>query len=275
MRQRTILITGCSTGIGYATANAMAARGWRVFATARKPADVARLSAMPGISAIPLELGDLDSIAACAAQVLAETGGTLDALYNNAAYGLVGAMEDVPGVHLKRHLDVNVVGTHELTRLVLPAMRRQGHGRIVTCSSVLGLVSGPFRGPYCASKYAVEAMSDAMRYELVGTGIFVSLIEPGPIRSEFLASTLAMMKSAIDIKTSPHADTYARRIAAMENDTQSKLKLGPERVVKAVIHATESTRPKVRYRVSPHTHAIAWMKRLLPERALDAVLMRL
>ena len=274
MISRTILISGCSSGIGLAAATTLKRRGWRVLATARKAGDLARLEREHGIEAFEMELSDIASINACADAVLAKTGGKLDALYNNAAYGIVGAMEDISGTVLRKHLDVNVVGTHELTRRMVPVMRAQGHGRIVTCSSVLGLVSGPYRGAYCASKYAVEAMTDALRYELAGSGISVSLLEPGPIKTQFLPSTLAHFASAIDAEHSPHKAVYAKRLAAMQSDGPSFLKLGPEAVVKSLVHALESPRPKVRYRISPHTYAIATLRRLLPGRMLDMVLSR-
>jgi NAD(P)-dependent dehydrogenase (short-subunit alcohol dehydrogenase family) len=274
MSQRTILISGCSTGIGQQAAKTLKARGWRVIATARKPDDLARLEKDLGVEAVAMELSDLASVNACADAVLAKTGGKLDALYNNAAYGVIGAMEDISGDVLRKHFDVNVIGTHELTRRLVPAMRAQGHGRIVTCSSVLGLVSGPYRGPYAATKFAIEAMMDSYRYELKGTGIHVSLLEPGPIRTNFLPSTVATFKATVDVEKSPHKATYARRIAAMEGDTNSKLKLGPEAVVKKLVHALESPRPRARYFVSPHTYVAATLKRLLPGRALDMILSR-
>ncbi len=274
MISRTILISGCSSGIGLTAATTLKKRGWRVLATVRKPADKALLEQHFGIEALHMELSDLDSINACADAVLAKTGGKLDALYNNAAYGIVGAMEDISGDMLRRHLDVNVVGTHELTRLIVPVMRAQGQGRIVTCSSVLGLVSGPYRGAYCASKFAVEAMTDALRYELAGSGIHVSLLQPGPIKTQFLPSTLAHFRSTIDAERSPHRAEYAKRLQAMESDGASFLKLGPEAVVRSLIHALESAHPKVRYRISPHTYVVAALKRVLPGRVLDMMLRR-
>ena len=274
MTQKTILISGCSTGIGLAAATTLKGKGWRVLATARKPEDLARLEKEHGLEAFEMELSDLGSINRCADAVLAKTGGKLDALYNNAAYGIVGAMEDISGDTLRKHLDVNVIGTHELTRRVIPVMRAQGHGRIVTCSSVLGLVSGPYRGAYCASKFAVEAMTDALRYELAGSGIHVSLLEPGPIRTQFLPSTLAQFKATIDMAKSPHKAQYEKRLAAMANDTASKFKLGPEAVVKSLIHALESPRPKARYMISPHTYVAATLRRVLPGKVLDMILTR-
>lgn len=274
MNSRSILISGCSSGIGLTAAKTLKARGWRVFATARKQTDLATLERDIGVEALSMELSDVASINRCADAVLAKTGGKLDALYNNAAYGIVGAMEDISADVLRKHFDVNVIGTHELTRRMVPVMRAQGHGRIVTCSSVLGLVSGPYRGAYSASKYAVEAMTDALRYELAGSGISVSLLEPGPIKTQFLPSTLAQFDATVDAANSPHKAQYAKRLAAMANDTSSFLKFGPESVVKSLVHALESPRPRVRYRISPHTYAIATFRRLLPSRVLDMLLSR-
>jgi NAD(P)-dependent dehydrogenase (short-subunit alcohol dehydrogenase family) len=271
---RSVLITGCSSGIGYDAARTLKQRGWRVIATARKVQDLARLRAELDVETVGLELSDAQSVATAADEVLRLTGGRLDALYNNAAYGVIGAMEDVSVEVLRRHFEVNVFGVHDLTRRFIPAMRAAGHGRIVNCSSVLGLVSGPYRGPYCATKFALEAISDALRQELAGSGIHVAVLQPGPIRSRFMDTTLATFKANIDVDASPHRAQYATRIKAMENDTASKLKLGPEAVVKALVHALESPRPKARYRISPHTHAVVWAKRLLPTRAVDLLMAR-
>jgi NAD(P)-dependent dehydrogenase (short-subunit alcohol dehydrogenase family) len=272
--QRSVLITGCSSGIGYEAARTLKERGWRVIATARKVQDLGRLHAELGVEAVGLELADPASIALAADEVLRLTDGKLTALYNNAAYGQIGAMEDVTPDVLRRHFEVNVIGTHDLTRRLIPAMRANGGGRIVTCSSVLGLVSGPYRGPYCATKFAMEAISDALRLELAGSGIFVSVLQPGPIRSQFLDTTLTTFKSNIDIARSPHRVAYEKRLKAMENDTASKMKLGPEAVVAKLVQALESPRPKAHYRISPHTHVISWAKRLLPNRAIDMLMAR-
>jgi short-subunit dehydrogenase len=272
--KRSILITGCSTGIGYEAARQLKARGWQVMATARKPADLERLRTDLGVAAIAMELSDPASIAAGAAEALRLADGRLYALYNNAAYGVIGAMEDVSAEQLRRHFEINVIGTHELTRRVIPAMRAAGRGRIVNCSSVLGLISGPYRGPYCATKFALEAISDALRMELAGSGISVSVLQPGPIKSQFLGTTLSTFKANIDVAASPHRVAYEKRLRAMEADTASRLKLGPEAVVAKLIHALESPKPKAHYRISPHTHAIAWARRLLPQRALDLLMSR-
>ncbi len=268
-RRKSILITGCSTGIGLATARALKSRGWRVIATARKPADLARLADVEGLETIALEMSDPTSVRACAEDVLTRTDHRLDALYNNAAYGMIGAMEDTSAGDLRSHFEVNVVATHELTRLIVPAMRAAGGGRIVMCSSVLGFVSGPYRGAYAASKYALEAISDALRVELAPAGIHVALIEPGPIETEFLASTLAKFKASIDIENSPHRDFYRRRLAMMEAGGKSRFKLGPQAVADKIVHALESTRPKTRYRVGMATQIAAVLKSVLPDRILD------
>lgn len=272
---RTILITGCSTGIGLASARTLKSRGWRVIATARKPEDIARLKADEGLETLHCEMADTQSVAQCVEEALALTGGRLDALYNNAAYGIIGAMEDVTPDKLRHQFEVNVISAHALTRGVVPAMRAQGHGRIVMCSSVLGFIAGPYRGAYCASKYALEAMSDAFRLELKPSGIHVSLIEPGPIESEFLATTITSFKNGIDMANSAHAAYYERRLAEMQVGGKSSIKLGPDAVVARLVHALESPRPKARYRVGLATHAAAILKRALPDVLLDRVLMRM
>ena len=267
-QQRSILITGCSTGIGFAAARDLKARGWRVFATARKPADITRLSSM-GLEALPLEMASATSIAECADRVLALTDGRLGALFSNAAYGQVGAVEDLTADVLRQQFEVNVIGLHDLTRRLIPSMRANGGGRIIQCSSVLGFMSGPYRGAYSASKFALEGLTDALRMELHGSGIHVSLIEPGPIRTEFLPTALALFRSNIDIENSPHRDTYKRRLASMEAGGRSTFKLEPEAVVRQLIRALENPRPKPRYFVTTPTYIANILKRVLPTVVLD------
>ena len=245
-----------------------------MLATARKPADLERLKREEGLETIACELSEPASIAACADEALRLTGRRIDALYNNAAYGVIGAMEDISSANLRDHFEVNVIAAHELTRRIIPAMRAQGHGRIVMCSSVLGLVSGPYRGAYSASKFALEAMSDALRAELKPAGIHVSLLEPGPIESEFMASTIAKFRSTIDVERSAHKDYYQRRLGQMEAGTAHRFKLGPEAVIAKLVHALESPRPRTRYRIGIPTHGAALLKRLLPDRLLDLVVSR-
>ena len=272
MTHRTILITGCSSGIGLASARMLKARGWRVFATARTHADLVRLRADEGLDAIPLELRDPASIADCAATVLEQCGGRLDALFNNAAFGQVGAMEDITAAVLRDQLEVNVIGTHDLTRAIIPAMRRAGSGRIVMCSSVLGLTAGPFRGAYSASKFALEALSDSLRIELLGTGISVSLIEPGPIRTRFVPTALASFRTTVDIEGSPHRAAYISRLASMEKGGKETFKLEPDAVARKLVHAVESSRPQRRYYVTVVTYLAAAAKRFAPPFLLDRIL---
>ena len=193
----SVLVTGCSSGIGHAAAHALVRRGWRVFATARQRGDVARLGD-EGLEALPLDLACSESIAACVAEVLDRTDGRLDALFNNGAYGQPGAVEDLSRAVLRAQLETNLLGTHELTTRVIPAMREQGGGRIVQNSSVLGFAALPYRGAYVCSKYALEGLTDTLRQELYGTGIHVSLIEPGPIISRFRENAYRAFLANID-----------------------------------------------------------------------------
>jgi NAD(P)-dependent dehydrogenase (short-subunit alcohol dehydrogenase family) len=265
---RSILITGCSTGIGFAAARDLKARGWRVLATARKPDDLARLSTM-GLEALSLELADPASIAACATRALELTEGHLGALFSNAAYGQVGAVEDLEPQVLRDQFEVNFFGLHDLTRRVIPSMRKNRAGRIVQCSSILGLMAAPYRGAYCASKFALEALTDTLRLELHGTGIHVSLIEPGPVRTQFLATALAIFRQRVDIENSPHAAAYKKRLAGMAAGGKTTFKVEPEAVVQRLIHAVESQRPKPRYFVTIPTFGANMLKRALPTVLLD------
>ncbi|MEO1718858.1 MAG: SDR family NAD(P)-dependent oxidoreductase [Pseudomonadota bacterium] len=268
MSQQIILITGASTGIGKAAALTMHARGWRVFATARRDEDLAALNAL-GVTAIDLELADGQSVAACANKVADLSDGRIDALFNNAAYGQAGAIEDVDRDAMAEQFNVNVIGTHDLTQRIIPHMRARGQGRIVNCSSVLGLVVGPYRGAYCATKFALEALSDAMRMELKPAGITVSIIEPGPIETNFVNRTLEVAKRTLPIETSPHSARYAAMLRSLGSGGKQTWKLQPEAVVAKLIHAVESSRPKTRYYVTVPTHAAARLKRILPTNAMD------
>lgn len=269
MTQRTILITGCSSGIGLASARMMRDRGWRVFATARTPQDIARLETAESVEPVHLELADSASIAACAATVLEKTGGTLDALFNNAAFGQPGALEDVSVEALRAQFEVNVFGTHDLTRQLVPAMVRQGHGRIVQCSSVLGLLAAPYRGAYCASKFALEALSDTMRLELADSGIRVATIEPGPINTRFIDGSIAAAHRWIDIENSRHRKRYEAMLAALAKGGKQTFKLEPEAVAAKLVHAVESPRPKPHYYVTWPTYMVFAGRRFLPVKMLD------
>ncbi|WP_127477774.1 SDR family oxidoreductase [Sulfurivermis fontis] len=271
---RTILITGCSSGIGLCVAHGLKARGWRVFASARKTADVTRLQ-QDGLEALQLDLANSLSIHAAMDEVLHRSGGTLDALFNNGAYGQPGAVEDLSRATLREQFETNLFGTHELTCRAIAVMRRQGHGRIIHNSSVLGLVALPFRGAYNASKFALEGLTDTLRLELHGSNIHVSLVEPGPILSRFRANAMIKYRQNIDAEASHFRATYKR----MENRLTKEgpaapFTLPPEAVLARVIHALESPRPRARYYVTFPTYLFGALKRLLPTRGLDWVLRR-
>lgn len=271
--QRTILITGCSSGIGEACAHGMRARGWRVLATAHKTEDLARLAA-GGFEAIALDYADRHSVAACAEKVAELTGGRLDALFNNGAYGQPGAVEDLRRDVLEAQFAANVFGWHQLTVACLPLLRANGGGRIVHCSSVLGLVALKWRGAYNASKFAIEALADTLRLELRESGIFVSLIEPGPIRSRFVEHALAAFNRNIDESRSHYKEAYARQRLRLGRGGSSRFKLGPEAVLAKLIHAVESPRPHARYHVTWPTTAMALARRVLPQRLQDYMMDR-
>jgi NAD(P)-dependent dehydrogenase (short-subunit alcohol dehydrogenase family) len=274
MSERSILITGCSSGIGLCAARTLKARGWRVFAAARRPADIARLKEQDGVESLYLDYAEPVSIAAAAEHVLAATRGTLTALFNNGAYGQPGAVEDVTPNVLRAQFEANLFGWHDLTCRLIPSMRAQGHGRIVFCSSVLGLIAAPYRGAYCASKFAVEALADTLRLELASTGLRVVLIEPGPIASRFVEHAIEAYRRNIDIEGSPHRDIYRLRIARMEEGGKQTFKLGPEAVAAKLVQALESRSPKPRYYVTLPTYAVGLLRRLLPTRVLDVIAAR-
>jgi len=274
MTEQSILITGCSSGIGLCAAQTLKRRGWRVFATARKAEDIARLREDVGVESLYLDYTEPQSIAAAAEHVLLATEGKLTALFNNGGYGQPGAVEDLTRDVLRAQFEANVFGWHDLTSRLIPAMRAQGQGRIVFCSSVLGLMAAPYRGAYCASKFAVEALADTLRLELAGSGIHIVLIEPGPIASRFVEHAIEAYKRNIDIEGSPHRDVYRVRIARMEEGGQQTFKLGPEAVVAKLLHALASRAPRPRYYVTWPTYAVALLRRILPTRVLDVIATR-
>lgn len=269
MSARTILITGCSSGIGLASARLMKERGWHVIATARREDDLAMLRADLKVDAVHVEMSDPASVAACAERALTIANGRIDALFNNAAYGQAGAVEDLSVDLLRRQFEVNLFAQHEIIRQLLPQMRRRGQGRIVQCSSVLGLVAAPLRGAYCASKFAMEGLTDSMRMELAGSGVHVSLIEPGPIRTRFVENVLANFLKTIDVAGSVHRAAYEARIERMKLGRNEVFKLEPEAVAAKLVHAVESPRPKKRYYVTKPTYFAAVLKRVAPQGTID------
>lgn len=267
-----ILITGCSSGIGYYCAKQLVNAGYQVFATARTPDDLTRLASL-GCQPIHMEMTDEQSIEQGFQQVLAATGGRIDILFNNAAYGQPGAVEDLPTAALRQQFETNLFGWHTLTRAAITVMRKQGHGKIIQNSSVLGLVAMPYRGAYIASKFALEGLTDTLRLELKGTNIQVSLIEPGPITSQFRANALAAFKQHINIDSSAHAPIYQKTLNRLgASKGENRFTLGPEAVYQALQKIINSQRPKARYYVTTPTTVFAILKRILPNRWLDYLL---
>ncbi len=273
-KQKTILITGCSSGIGLCVAQGLQQRGYRVFATARKPEDVDRLNDM-GLESLQLDLDDSESIQAAVKEVLQRTGGTLDALFNNGAYGQAGAVEDLSRDMLRRQFETNLFGWHELTNLIIPVMLQQGHGRIIQNSSLLGIAALRLRGAYNASKFALEGLTDTLRLELADTNIHLSLIEPGPVESRFRENSFAVYKQTIDKEKSRFKAEYeATEKRLLKKGAAVPFTLPPESVLKKVIHALESKRPRPRYYVTVPTYIFGYLKRILSTRWLDRLLVK-
>lgn len=272
MQQRSILVTGCSSGIGRCTALGLQQRGYRVFATSRQQADIDDLENQ-GICSLYLDYADSSSIHAAFNRVMNATGGSLYALFNNGAYGQPGAVEDLTRDTLRSQFETNLFGWHELTRLVTPVMRQQNEGRIIHNSSMLGFAAMSHRGAYNASKFALEGLADTQRLELRGTNIHISLIEPGPIRSRFRANAYQKFIENIDFEQSVHQTTYKKMIARLNKEGDAApFTLPPEAVLKKVVHALESKCPKVRYYVTFPTYLFGFLKRFLSSRQMDWLL---
>lgn len=267
---RSVLITGCSSGIGLDAARGLRARGWRVFATCRQEADCARLR-QEGFDSFTLDYANEASIASAVATVLDRTGGTLDALYNNGAFACPGAVEDLPRGALREIFEVNLFGYHDLTRRVIPVMRAQGHGRIVNCSSVLGLVGMRWRAAYVSTKFALEGLTDVLRVEMRGTGIHVALIEPGPIPTRIRENSISHFERWIDWKNSARAEEYRSLLHRLYEPKQGpdRFELPCSAVTTKLVHALESPRPRGRYYVTNATHIMGLARRILPTSALD------
>ena len=274
MTQKTILITGASSGIGLDAAHGLRAAGWRVFASCRKSEDCARLQAL-GFESPLIDYANADSIVNGLAETLEATGGTLDALYNNGAYACPGAVEDLPVDALREIFEANVFGWHTLTRLVIPIMRAQGHGRIINCSSVLGFIGMKWRGAYVATKYALEGLTDTLRLEMHNTPIMIILIEPGPITAKIRENAIPHFEKWIDWENSARADEYHEvRSRLYEERGPDTFERPPSAVTKKLLRALTARRPKARYYVTLPTHLAGVLRRVLPTRWLDALILR-
>lgn len=271
---QSILITGCSTGIGYHCAHFLHQQGYQVIASCRKPEDVQKLR-NEGLTCVQLDLTDSDSMKSALQETLEITGGKLDALFNNGAFGLPGAVEDLSREAMRFQFETNVFGTQELTNFVVPLMRRQGAGKIIYNSSILGFAAMQYRGAYNASKFAIEGFADTLRLEVKKDNIHVSLIEPGPILSNFRKNAFAQFTHWVANKPSDHQEQYQAMISRLETvGPSAPFTLGPEAVSHAVLHALNHKTPKIRYRVTTPTKVFAVLKRLLPNRILDKLLIK-
>lgn len=265
-----ILITGCSSGIGYTCAHGLQKLGYSVFATCRRDEDVKRLQD-EGLNAFKLDLCDTNSMHEALTWMLSQTGGRIDVLFNNAAFGQPGAVEDLKRDVLREQFETNVFGTQELTNLVLPYMRKQKSGRIIYNSSILGFVAMSYRGAYNASKFAIEGLADTLRLELHKSGVEVVLIEPGPIRSAFRKNALAKFLANIDQENSAHKEIYEKTLARLQKTGDAPFTLGAEAVLGALLMAIEAKKPKARYAVTFPTKLFAWLKRFFSTKLMDYV----
>ncbi|SHF67185.1 SDR family oxidoreductase [Vibrio gazogenes] len=269
---KTILITGCSSGIGYVTAHALHKKGYQVIASCRDIADVQRLQ-NEGLTAIHLDVTNPTTVDAAIKEVMTLTNHRLDALFNNGAYGQPGALEDLPTQAMREQFETNFFGWHDLTTKLLPQFRRQGHGRIIQNSSVLGFAAMKYRGAYNASKFAIEGWSDTLRLELKQTDIHISILEPGPIETQFRENALAAFLRWVTPQNSIHAQAYQQQIERLsQKKSNNRFSLPPEDCLPAIFHALESPTPRIRYRITKPTQVFAVLKRLLPTRWLDGIL---
>lgn len=270
MTTRSILITGCSSGIGHDAAHGLKARGWRVFAACRQESDCERLRA-EGFDSPRLDYSDPASIESALDEVLTATGGTLDALFNNGAYAMPGASEDLPVQALREIFEANVFGWHDLTRRVIPVMRAQGHGRIINHGSVLGLVVAPWRSAYNATKHATEALTDTLRIEIRDTPIHVVTLNTGPVTSRIRVNAIPHFERWIDWKASPRKAQYEAKLLKRlyEDRGPDTFELPPSAVTAKLVHALESPRPRPRYYITTATWLMGGLRRLLTTRAMD------
>ncbi|CUI48042.1 SDR family NAD(P)-dependent oxidoreductase [Cognatishimia activa] len=269
MQQKSVLITGCSSGIGLDAAQGLQKQGWRVFASCRKQEDCDRLIGM-GFESPRIDYQEQTTIRAGLKEVLDATGGTLDALFNNGAFAVPGAVEDLPTDGLRDIFEANFFGWHELTKHVIPVMRSQGYGRIVQNSSVLGFVPARWRGAYVATKYALEGLTDVLRIEMRDTPIKIIMIEPGPVTSKIRQNAIPHFERWIDWENSARAEQYERlkhRLYFKEGN--DAFELPPSAVTRKLIHALEANRPKPRYYVTTPTYLMGAFRRFLPTRGLD------
>ncbi|VGO20940.1 SDR family NAD(P)-dependent oxidoreductase [Pontiella sulfatireligans] len=273
VENRSVLVTGCSSGIGLATAELLRSKGWTVFPTARKLEDLDALR-LAGFDAIKLDATDSTSIATAVERVLVKNDGKLGAVVNNAGFGMPGAIQDLTRDAMRYQFEVNLFGLQELTNLLIPVFREQGCGRIVNISSVVGRLALPFMGIYSASKFALEAVSDAQRVELSPDGIGVSLIEPGPIRTRFSTNCAGQGEEKLDAGASKFGAAYKQYFEKRRNGGmgEDRFRLPPEAVARKILQALESNRPKIRYKVTLPAYLGDWAARFVPAGLIDRMM---
>ena len=274
---KSILITGCSSGIGFDGAMRMHKEGWRVFATCRSEADVKRLQEM-GLESFVLDYNDEASVRDGAREALERTGGKLDALFNNGAYAQPGAVSDLPRQALRANFETNVFGQFQLINELLPAMHANGGGRIINCSSVVGLVAFRFRGSYTSTKFAMEALTDTLRLEHQGSNLHFILIEPGPVTSEIRQKSIPHFERWIDCEKSLHADTYTSKVRPRLYSgigQPDQFELPASAVSDKLVKALTAKNPSPRYFVTKPTYIMDVLRRFLPVRVLDRILVRI
>lgn len=273
VRWKTVLITGCSSGIGRATAEHLRARDWRVLATARRAEDVDHLR-KDGFEAWRLDVGDAGSVSETTTRILDHVNGELGALVNNAGFGQHGAMEDISRETLRRQFEVNVFGLQDLTNRILPVLRKAGSGRIVQVSSVLGRLSLPMAGSYCASKHAVEALADAQRIEVRRDGIGIILVEPGPIATEFHQNAARSIDQGLELERASYRSYYEGKAASAARRQQTPFSLPPSAVARVIEKALTARRPAARYTVTLPARIAPFLRYWIPESWLDAFMAR-
>jgi len=275
LESKNVVITGCSTGIGAAAARLLKDRGWNVVATARKSDDLKTLEEQ-GFHAVKLDIADEASVTEAVQSIMTVFKGRVGAIVNNAGFGQSGAVEDLTREVLRYQFEVNLIGMQDFTNRFIPVMRQQGWGRIINISSVLGRISLPFMGSYAATKFAMEALSDALRVELHGSGIAVSLIEPGPISSAFRKNAADRARATLKFDKGAHADFYQHEVKRrdMQNSKPDFFTLPPEAVAEKIFKALNTQSPGIRYRVTLPAYSGEFVRRFLPHRLIDWVMIR-
>jgi short-subunit dehydrogenase len=271
--KKNILITGCSSGIGYDTAHYLHNNGYKVYASARDAEDVKRLQD-EGLETFLLDVTSADAITEVLNNITKD-GAELYAVFNNAGYGQPGAVEDITTDVLREQFETNLFGLHELTRQSIKIMRRQGYGRIIQHSSVLGIISLRFRGAYNASKYAIEGLCDTLRLELMETDIYVCTINTGPVRSDFRKNAIKMFKKNVVSEGSIFEKEYNEELLTVKEKDNDPFTKNSDVVIKNILHALESKKPQPRYYNTLATHLLGGFKRVLSTSVLDRILRKI